>query len=258
MSLASAYLFGTFGLALVFSFLCLLRKDLRRPMIYSGLFYLLFMSLVFVLLKFLSNDPAKEINPGYWSPPSLLNLNHVTGGYGIEDAFYMFFVGGIASGLYDVASRIQIAGRTSRKLKKGHVLAAALLISSALYYLTPINAVDFFIIFQLIGAMGIIWQRHDLITHSLAGGMLFMLLYVSMFEIFKILYPAFLGNYYHLQNTSHVWLQGIPLEEYLYSLSLGMMWAPIYEYENRITDRSNKPRLLTLRKFSPAAEGARR
>jgi hypothetical protein len=253
-----AYLIGTIGLAIVFSCLCSIRRDLLRLMIYSGLLYLLFMSLVFVLLKILSSDPAKAITPGYWSPPSLLNLNRTTGGYGIEDAFYMFFVGAIAAGLYDIMFNIKITLRSYGRLKKGHVLAGSLLISAALYYLTPINAVDFFIIFQLLGGLGIIWQRRDLVLHAVAGAILFMGLYVFLFAVFKILFPTFLNSYYHLENTSQVWIHGIPLEEYLYSLSLGFMWAPIYEYEHKLSEKGSIRRSLGPRRAYPVAGGARR
>jgi hypothetical protein len=251
-----AYLIGTVGLAIIFGALCFVRRDLRRVMIYSGLFYLFFMTVIFLLLKALSSDPAKAITPGYWSPPSMFDLNKKTGGYGIEDALYMFFVGAIAAGLYNVVFSFKISKKADKKLRKGHALAFALLVSGLLYTLTSINAVDFFISFQFIGGIAIVWQRRDLVLHALGGGVLFMFLYAALFAIFKLLFPAFLNNYYHLNGTSHVWILGIPLEEYLYAFTLGVLWAPIYEYEFKLKD--SRSRLLGLRRVSLAAATTRR
>lgn len=256
MPITYAYLVGVIGLGIVFSLLCLVRKDLRRAMLYSGLFYLLFMSAVFVLLKMLSSDPGKAITPGYWSPPSILDLNRKTGGLGIEDAMYMFFVGAIAAGLYEIIFNFKIAKTSQAKLKKGHAIFVSLLISVVLFVFTPMNTVDFFIIFQLLGAIIIIWQRRDLLPNSLLGGAFFMFLYGLLFVIFKLLFPSFLSSFYNLERTSHVWFLGIPLEEFLYAFSLGMMWAPIYEYEHQVKDR--RRRWSGLRRVSLAAGGAKR
>jgi len=253
-----AYLVGIVGLAVVFGSLSMLRRDLLRVMVYSGLFYLIFMSAVFVILKLLSSDQSKAINPGYWSPPSILNLNSKSGGYGIEDAFYMFFVGAIAAGIYDILSSSHVSKRRNKKLKKGHAIAIAISVSLAFYVFTPINAVDFFIIFQFIGASLIIRQRIDLIWHSVFGGISFMLLYVGMFEIFKLLFPDFLANFYHLHNTSNIWLFNIPLEEYLYSLTLGLMWAPLYGFEHQATENSTRRRWSRPGRSYQAAAASRR
>jgi hypothetical protein len=85
-----------------------------------------------------------------------------------------------------------------------------------------------------------------------------MMLYACLFTIFNFLFPHFINQYYHLEKTSHLVIFGIPLEEYLYGLSLGMMWAPLYEYEKRLRDKSNMRRPSVLRRISLAAGGARR
>ena len=229
-----AYLLGTVGLAVVFGLLCLIRRDLRRVMVYSGLLYLVYGFVLFLFIKLLAHYPARTITPGYWGPPSLFGLNSKTGGYGIEDAVFSFFAGAIAAGLYELIFDFKVSKRTNKKLKKGHALLFALVAGSLLFASTPFNAIYFFIFVQFFGAAAIVWQRRDLILHAFAGGILFMFLYGVLFLIFKHLFPAFIDSYYHLEKTSHVWALGIPIEEYLYALSLGMMWAPIYEYENKI------------------------
>lgn len=255
-----AYLIGTIGLAIVFSFLCYLRKDLRRVMIYSGLLYLLYGFVIFLAIKLLSSDPTKAITPGYWGPPSLFNINGKTGGYGIEDALFSFFAGGIAACLYELTFKLRVTAKTNKKLRKGHALLFALLLSSVVFVSTPLNAIYFFIFLQFFGACAIIWQRRDLFLHALAGGTIFLVLYGLLFMIFKLLFPNFVPDYYHLQRTSHLLVAGIPLEEYLYALSLGMMWAPIYEYEFRLKDQkqNNRRQKSVRRRLLIAAGSARR
>jgi hypothetical protein len=251
-----AYLIGTIGLGIVFLLIYALRKELRRLMVYSGLFYLVYGFIIFLFIKLLATDPARAINPGYWTPPSLFDLNSKTGGYGIEDALFSFFAGGIAACLYDVLFKIRAAKKADHKLKKGHALSLALLVSSVVFVLTPLNAIYFFIFLGFFGAAAIIWQRKDLLLNALAGGVIFMVLYGILFTVFNFLFPHFLADYYHLQMTSHIMVLGIPLEEYLYALSLGLMWAPIYEYEHRVKDR--KRRSLKTRRLSLVAASAKR
>ena len=253
-----AYLIGALGLGIIFTLLCFVRKDLRRVMIYSGLLYLAYGFIMFLAIKLLSSNPVKTVTPGYWGPPSLFSLNNKTGGYGIEDALFSFFAGGIAASLYEVVFKLKVSSKTNNRLKRGHVLAFALIVSSVIYALTPLNAIYFFIFLQLFGALAIVWQRKDLLLHSLAGGIIFMLFYAVVFAIFNFLFPHFIGDYYHLSRTSHILIGRVPLEEYLYAFTLGMMWAPIYEYEFRVKDSSYRRRTSGFRRFSLAAVAAKR
>jgi hypothetical protein len=236
MSQAYAYLVGAIGLGAIFALLCVLRSDLRRVMAYSGLLYLSYGFLMFLVIKILSSDPAKTITPGYWAPPSLFGINSKTGGYGIEDALFSFFAGAIAAGLFELIFALKVSKRTSKTLRKGHALLMAIVAGALFIYFVPVNAIYFFIFLQIFGAAVIVWMRRDLFWHAIVGGTLFAVLYAMLFAIFNSLFPHFIGSYYHLEKTSHLLILGIPLEEYLYALSLGMMWAPIYEYEFRLKD----------------------
>jgi hypothetical protein len=255
MSATHAYLIGILGLGVIFSMLCRIRKDLRKAMLYGGTLYLGYGFIMFLAIRLLASDSAKMINPGYWTPPSLFGINTRSGGYGIEDALFSFFAAGIAVGLYDTIFNLKISKRTNGKLKKGHTLLFALLVGSAVLLLSPLNAIYFFISLQFFGAVAIVWQRRDLLLHALVGGTIFMLLYVLFYAIFLSLFPHFL-DYYHLERTSHISLLRVPLEEFLYGLSLGMMWAPIYEYEFRLKD--SKRRSLGLRRLALGVGGAKR
>lgn len=251
-----AYFIGTAGLAIVLALLCFVRKDLRKVMIYSGLLYLSYGFVMFLAIKLFSSNPAKSINPGYWTPPTLFELNTKTGGYGLEDALFSFFFGAIAGGLFELLFRLKISKKTDKKLRKGHALLFSLLAGSIFIAFVPVNAIYFFIFVQFLGAALIISRRNDLFWHSITGGALLMVLYAVLFIIFNHLFPHFISQYYHLDKTSRLLINGIPLEEYLYALSLGMMWSPLYEFEKRVKD--SKLRSLRLRKVFLAAGATRR
>lgn len=228
---------GTLIMGVVWGFLYLVRKDLRKAMIWSGVFYLMALTIGFIAFQLSTPAPEKAITPGYWTPPTLFNLGQNTGGYAIEDALFMFFGGGIAGAVYEFIARERINVRSSKKLKKRHALWFGLLGASLIYWLATINSIYLLISFQFFGALAVMYQRRDLIVHSIVGGFLFLFAYGAGFLLFNLIYPDFIANYYHLRLTSGIMLLGVPLEEYLYAFSFGMLWAPIYEYEHRVKDR---------------------
>jgi hypothetical protein len=235
-----AYLIGDLVLMLVFCLVLILRQDLRRVMLYSGTLYLVITTPCFFILKFLSSDIAKSVTPGYWSPPTLFNIGQRTGGLAIEDMLFIFFASALTAGLYDLLFNIRINKKSTNKLKKSHAILSGAVVGFAAFALTPINAMYFLIILQFVGAAVLIYQRSDLSIHSLAGGGFFLVFYFGLYCLFNLLFPSFVHDYYHLQRTSHVILLGIPLEEYLYALSFGMLWAPIYEYEHKLKDSNRR------------------
>ena len=232
-----AYLMGTGIMFIVWAFFFILRKDLRRPMIWSGLFYIAILTIGFFILLFISNDPAQTITPGYWTPHTLLDLGQKTGGYAIEDALFMFFAGGIAAALYEFFFKIKITARKVGNFKRRYALLIGVLGVIVFHQVFYLNAIYLLIVFNFFGALTILWQRKDLTRHSILGVVLFLCIYILMFLFFKQIYPNFLENIYNLQLTSGVIFFGIPLEEYLFSLTFGMFWAPIYEYEHRYRDK---------------------
>lgn len=258
MQLTHAYLIGDLVLAIIFLLIYILRPELRRVMMYSGILYLVLTTPCFFILKFLSSDMAKSVTPGYWSPPTLFNLGQKTGGLAIEDELFIFFASALVAGLYDFIFRVKISKTVNKKMKKSHALLAGAAVGFAIYAFTPINAMYFLIILQSVGAGVLVWQRRDLQRHSLAAGLFFLVFYFVLYSIFNLLFPNFVPDYYNLQRTTHILIAGIPLEEYLYALSFGLLWGPIYEYEHRFIDKSNKRRSSRPRKLSLAVGAARR
>lgn len=214
-----------------------MRKDLRRAMLWSGVFYIVFLSIGFVGYRLVFDDPVRSITPGYWAPDTLFDLGQKTHGYAIEDALFMFFAGGTAAALYEFCFRQKLGeGRVKKRSKKIMILVgvSAAGIFHSLFYL---NDIYLLITFNLFGALFIMWQRRDLIRASLMAGLLYLGVYGGQFLIFNMLFPNFIDTYYNLQATSNLMPLGIPLEEYLYAFTFGMIWGPIYKYAKGATDK---------------------
>jgi len=241
------FFFGDLFLGLIWLLGFLWRKDLRKAMIWSGLFYaaLLAVFLIFFRLGTIVFPVAssREIVPGYWHPHTIFNLGRITGGYSVEDGLYMFFVGGIATYVYELIFHKSI--RFKRKIQNHiHAVKLAAFAAALLALLTNLNLMYSLILFGYVGA-AVIWrERKDLIAHSVVGGVCFALIYIVSFMIFNLLFPHFVGEFYTFKNVSGVLILGIPLEEYLYALSFGLMWAPFYEYEHGEKDIAFQPKTI--------------
>ncbi len=226
------YLIGIVILAVIWATLFKVRSDLRKPMIWSGLAYMIVIIGGFSLMKIASNaglsfGPA--VIPGYWNPDTLFNLGRITGGLSIEDILFMFFVGGIATVLYDYFYGKRIALRRSYH---PHIRAVSIGVGAAaiLMAIAKPNPIYPLILFGFVGAIALWIDRRDLFTHSLIGGVLFMLLYALGFQLFLLLFPDYISQVYSLGTLSGIIIFGLPLEEYLYAFSFGLLWAPMYEY----------------------------
>lgn len=232
-----AYLIGTGMLGIIWLILFLRRKDLRHAMLWSASFYIVMLSIGFLLLYLVNIDPSMRINPGYWTPPTLFDLNNKTGGYSIEDALFMFFMAGIAAATYEVLTNRRILKTSDRRLKKRHALWIGLLGSVIICSVFNLNSMYLLIFFNLFGGLAIIYQRPDLLKQAVLSALILMIIYWMLFTIFNLLFPDFISTYDHLQHTTKLIILGIPLEEYLYALTFGFIWAPIYEYEHQVRDR---------------------
>jgi hypothetical protein len=205
-------------------------------MVWSGYFYVIILTVGFFAHALVANDISRAITPGYWTPYTILDIGKITGGYSIEDIFFMFFLGGIATSIYEVVFRKKILERTNKKLKKRHALLIAAIGTVIFAKLVYINDVYLLMAFNFIGVMVIIFQRPDLIKHSIFGGILTLGVYISAFLALLLIYPNLTAEIYQLKLTTGRIILDIPLEEYIYAFSFGMLWAPLYEYEHAYKD----------------------
>ena len=201
-------------------------------MAWSSLFYLLFNVGVFFVWWLINSffiPLGLKFVPDYWNPDTLFDLGRITGGFAIEDGIFMFFVGGIAAVVYEYSFRKRIVLRRSYK---PHIraLVIGLLFAVLFMILFQLNPIWFLIVFGVAGAIALCVERPDLIRHSFFGGVTFTLLYGVAFVFFLLLFPEFIERVYNLNALSGISFLGIPLEEFLYAFSFGLLWAPLYEY----------------------------
>lgn len=231
------YLTAVLIMGIIWMFLFIIRRDLRRAMVWSGTFYFVILTVGFFAHSLISNDQFRAITPGYWTPHTLFNLGQITNGYAIEDVLFMFFAAGIATALYEFCFQKKISEHLNKKLKGGHALLFGILVTLILHKIFYLNDMYLLIYFNFFGTLAIIYTRRDLIIHSLIGGLLFLVVYILGYLLLLQIFPNFIHDIYRLNFTSGIILLGIPLEEYLYALTFGMLWAPIYEYEHRYKDK---------------------
>ncbi len=224
------YLIGMVLFAMVWGAFVLYRKDLFFPMVYSGGFFVLVLTAGFFVIKLLWPDIPLErtIVPGYWNPDTLFNLGRLTGGHSVEDALYGFFTGGIATAVYETLFRHRIGRVRTRHHVHFAILVGAL--GAFLAVLFPINLMWALIAFCTVGAATIWYQRPDLVRHSLLGGISYLVVYAGFFLVFMYLFPHYVPEVYSFENFLGLNFLGIPLEEYLFAFTFGLMWSPIYEY----------------------------
>ncbi len=208
-----------------------MRKDLRKPMLWTGLIYTLFSSGIFFMSYIISKFIyiGDFITPGYWHPNTLFNIGQITKGLAIEDILFMFIAGGLVVVLYEYLfhKRIKI-----KKTYKPHFKAIFIgyLIGLIIQFIFKINIFYILITSAISGAI-ILWiERKDLIKHSLIGAGFSIFVYIMLFLMFIIIFPDFISRNYNLNNLLGIFILRIPIEEYIYAFSFGLLWAPLYEY----------------------------
>lgn len=217
MNFKYGYFIGGIILGIVWLVLLLLRKNLRKEIVFGSI-----LGLPFGLSEFL-------FVPEYWNPPSLFDLIHRLG-FGIESFMFAFFTSGIASVLYET-----LFHKGLRKINanyKTHILPYALAISIFLFLevIFPSKSIYSLIFSFLLAAVIIIIKRPDLLLEIIISGLAFGVLYFLLFLVFNQLLPNFIATTYTLKNFAGIYIMGIPIEEVLFAFSVGTCWSSLYKY----------------------------
>lgn len=216
------YLISSLILLLVWYILFLYRKDLRKDMLFASL-----IALPFGLTEFF-------FVPNYWHPKTLFAST-----LDIESFIFLFAIGGIASVMYEVILNKHLKKeRESRSKRLSHFLVFVTLTLTAFILLNMIIPGAFrdkliytWTLAGFIGGIAIIIVRKDLLHEVILGSVLFMLLYFFSLLIFNsLIFPGWISDEWNLANLSGIFIFNIPIEELLFALSFGVLWAPIYEF----------------------------
>jgi hypothetical protein len=225
ISIQYVWLSGSLGLLFIWLviYLSLKRKESKKEM--------LIVSLWTSLLGL--TEPL--FVPSYWNPPSLFDLAQKTG-FDIESIIFTFSVGGIAAVIYEVIFKIKHQPVSLKeRLKSIHrlhyfFLSLAPVIFLSLWFFTKINPIYSASIAMFIGGIGAIICRRDLTKKILVGGIMFLGIYFMFFASFNWAFPGYLNQVWNFEEISGILILGVPLEELLFALTLGMLWSGLYEH----------------------------
>lgn len=173
--------------------------------------------------------------PEYWSPPSLFNLNVLTG-FDIESVLWSFGVGGIVVVLYEYifnTKHLHLShSEQDRKRHRFHFVAIGVTpaLFVALLLFTDWNIIYISIVSLVVGGIATWYCRPDLKKKMIASAFLFLGAYFFYFWTLIALYPGYVERVWNLEAISGLLVLGIPLEELLFALSFGFLWSSVYEH----------------------------
>lgn len=172
--------------------------------------------------------------PSYWNPPSLFDLAQRTG-FDIESLIYAFAIGGLGTVLYNIFTKKHLHPMGSREqrqpLHRRHWVA--MILPFALFivlYFLPWNVIYPSITAMAAGAALTVYCRPDLKTKIWIGGLIFLGLYIILFQGLAWTVPGYIERVWNIPALSGIVIFHIPLEELPFGLTFGMFWSGIYEH----------------------------
>lgn len=223
MIMQYAWLIWSLGFLLVWLLLFLFRKDLRKEMWWVSL----------GTMPLGLTEPL--FVPEYWNPPTLFHLAQSTG-FDIESLIFCFSIGGVGTVIYKLIYKTQTTiVSESEKQHRRHrlhkfVLATPVIVFLLFALLTPLNHIYCAVIAMFIGALATLYCRPDLKYKIWIGGLLFLSFYAVFFFSLTWVLPDYVKHVWNLKALSGLMIFGVPIEEFLFAFSFGMLWSSLYEH----------------------------
>lgn len=224
MPLKYAYLFGCFILFTFWLVIFLLRKDLRKEMIWASLVGLPFGFIDYFLI------------PNYWHPDVIFDFG-IKHGLGIESFLFFGLMAGISSVIYEFMEKEKLV--KMRGDKSHHFLVLVFLFSlfMVLAFSFPKSVVYSLMMVLSLGAIMLILLRRDLLKHIVMSGFIFTIFYFIIFVIMKEIFINIVPEFYNVSGFWNILIVGVPIEELLVSFSGGMFWSALYVYIKSYRER---------------------
>lgn len=219
-----AYLVGNFMVFLLWLLLFLKRKDLRKEMLFMGLFA----GFLGPVWEFWYKD--------YWRPEYAFKFLPM-----FEDCLFGFLIGGISAVIYEEIFAKKLIKRKKKAPYCLIILLAIVSISAFLLFnhFLGINSIYVsFIVFLIVSF--VIWRRRpDLVYNSFLSGFFLTIAGLIGHLFFLSLYPNIIKEWWLLHNISGILILGIPIEEPIWFFLWGMVGGPLYEFWQgyRLKDR---------------------
>jgi len=206
-----------------------LRDDLRKKMI------------VLTALGAISG-PVSQIwyTTDYWLP-EYLGSAYGVGAQLLQDLAFGGLIIGLTATVYNVffnMKSVPLRGgkRTGgrgvfRGAVRGLFLAALLVCSLSVFTgVLHLNSIYSSAIGFLIASALIWWKRPDLLKPSLVGFVYFFGMVAVGYNASFVFFPNLITKWWLLQNISGVLFLGVPLEEFLWFSTWGLVGTPLYEW----------------------------
>lgn len=160
---------------------------------------------------------------------------------GIEDLIFAFSFTGVAAVIYEILVGRRLIPVRHKHLWGKHpinwfaslviVLGGWAAISLAALWLFPVNSVYALMVGGLLVLTYIIADRHDLIFDALFSGLFMAVLVFGLEQLFFVqLFPTEAAAIWQVDRLSGFLPGGIPVEELVWILIVGMAIGPVYEF----------------------------
>lgn len=209
-------LFACFLLSIVWILIYIFRKDLRKELWWS--------SIICAPLGFF--EPVWFMY--YWDPrPTLFDLTTKIG-FDIESILLMFLIGGISGSLYEVLFHRRLKLSNTVDVKLNYLVLVFLVTYVISQFILQINAIysTYIGVFSCLIVIAIIYTKY--LKIFLYSGLAFLVIYGGLFILFGIFFPGYIEQVYSTAQISGIKIFSVPLEEYLFALFFGGMWAILY------------------------------
>jgi hypothetical protein len=211
-----AYLTGTLMFMIPWVLFYLLRKDLRKEM--------LFMSVAVAIGSIVTS--YFWWTKDWWRPMTITSTV-----VGIEDLILGFSNGGIAAVAYE-----EIYKKRCYRREKGSAQYEALSViltlafsTSFIFWGLKLTSFTASSIAMILSGVFLIYIRKDLLIDALVSGFIMVLISTPVYLILIFISPNLIENTYLFKYLSGLRILGIPIEELIFYFLFGFIIGPLYE-----------------------------
>ncbi len=194
------------------------RKDLRKSIVFISVVFG-FLGLLFEYIHL--ND--------WWHPQTLTGTK-----LGFEDFLGSFFVGGIATGIYEylTGSYYTNLNVSSGKVLVNNVFAiSTLTLFLLLYFVFGLSSFYSQSVSCLYGVIFLCAFRSDLIKNAFISGLAMFIFGMISYPGLELIFPGFVRKFWFIEDK---WYQtlifGIPVEESIWWFLTGTFIGPLYKF----------------------------
>jgi hypothetical protein len=165
----------------------------------------------------------------YWRPEYALKSITL-----LEDLLFAFLLVGLTGAMANIFLRKEsVAGEKPDNKLIRYVIAVAIMLGSLFVFtnLLKLNSIYASGIGFVILALLIWRQRPDLIKPSITVALSFLILIGISYNLIFIFWPNMIQNFWFLQNISGIIILNIPLEEFLWFGTWGIIGSVLYEWK---------------------------